>query len=115
MSPFPTPEERETTTVNGIAGVREAYGEGPELDSYVRMLKATRSFINVSMAFFTADEGSELEADAGAKFQEMIDNCRDHPDKAAHITESLAAIVCHLVLGGTLDEWFEGVDDHKES
>jgi hypothetical protein len=101
----------DTRPINGIRGVREATGDGPEFESYRMLMKATRGFLRVARTYHLSPSGSTEERAAAQVLDRMREGMRDNPGKTIELATTLASIIIHMELGGTLDEWFEGVDD----
>lgn len=80
-----------------------------ETEQYIRLAKATRALVTVWAAFIQAPNGSSAEAAISMEFDRMIDGVKQRPEHAASIIESLLALVQHMRMGGTYEEWFESL------
>lgn len=96
-----------------IAEMREQFGD-EKTDQYLRMIKATAALVHVTTCYMIAEDGSPEEDRARKMWEEMGADIERSPEKARHIVESLATLVVHCRLGGSVPQWFKGVGVHIE-
>lgn len=91
-----------------LEAMKARFGE-EGVDDYLIMMKAVRYYIH-SWGYYTeTEDGSVDEAEARATIESMEADMRKNVDQTVGLVESLAAIVVHMVKGGTIEEWFENV------
>jgi uncharacterized protein YcbX len=83
----------------------EKFGE-EETEEYVRLAKATRALIFIWEEYANAPEGSPVERLMADHFEQMLVRMRTSPEHAVAMVESLVALVLHMKMGGTYEEWF---------
>lgn len=88
-----------------LADMREKFGE-EESAHYIKLAKAMRSITFLWRTYVRTPDGSYAEAMIGATLERMLDQIKTHPDHAAGLIEGLIALVEHLRMGGTYEDWF---------
>lgn len=88
--------------------LNENFGEEAG-DAYVRLQKATASYISMFSHFIAAEEGAEEFDELHRQLIRTRETLLAHPERAIEMVESLLAIVVHVGAGGTVEEWFSQV------
>jgi len=78
-----------------------------QIEEYMALVKATRSLMAIWAMYVKAPTGSMQEHIIGIELTRMMSELEAHPDHAAAMIESLLAIIMHLRMGGTYEQWFE--------
>ena len=86
--------------------VREKFGDR-QAENYMTLLKATRSLVAIWSMYIQAPTNSVQESVISHELERMTDELEKHPEHAAAMVESLLAIIMHMRMGGTYEQWFE--------
>lgn len=91
-----------------VANMERRFG-GSDTEQYIRLAKATRSLVRVWTEYATTPDGSLAEKFAEVSLERMMKGLEERPQHAVGMIESLLALVCHMRLGGTYEEWFQSI------
>lgn len=81
-----------------------------DTESFFRGMRATRSYVRVWGAFLAAPDGSYAEEQIADAVEQMAQGMEESPKKAVVVAQILVTLIHHMKDGGTIDEFFEGVD-----
>lgn len=91
-----------------VAAMTAQFGEA-HAASYLKMLRATASLVNIGTAYLLSADGTPEEAMAKDSFERMIRLIGEKPEASKEIMESLIALVVHMRKGKSAEEWFTSV------
>lgn len=97
-------------TNNNVDSMAAEFGVD-DTASFMRALRATRSYVRVWGTFLHAEDGSAVEAAAEHGTELMAQGMREQPDKAVVVAQILVSLVHHLNDGGDIEGFFANLDD----
>ena len=91
-----------------IAAMKAKFGSD-DTDMYMVLAKATRALVHLWAEYARTPDGSLAEKIVEGHLNQMLDKMKEKPDHVVGLVESLLAIVHHMRMGGTYEDWFESL------
>jgi hypothetical protein len=91
-----------------VAEMERRFGAG-DTEQYMRLARATRSLVAIWAAYAQTPDGSVAEAFMEQRLNQMLDGMKTRPEHSVGMIESLLALVYHMRLGGTYEDWFQSI------
>lgn len=83
----------------------EKFGE-EDTEQYLKLARALRSLNWIWEQYVLQESGSHSEEVARSALEEMLTGLHDKPDHLDGIVEGMLALVYHMRIGGSYEEWF---------